>query len=126
MAAASVRLAAPSLPRMLETWTLAVFGVMNNSAAISLLLLPCATSRSTSCSRPVSAWTELPGVALSAARGSSLARRPRSSRAARSGAAPSLSAVVMAASQVAMASSRRPASTRASARRHCILAVSYT
>ena len=34
-AAASVRVAAPSLPRMLETCTLAVFGEMNSAAAIS-------------------------------------------------------------------------------------------
>ncbi len=40
MAAASVRLAAPSLPRMLDTCTLAVFGAMNSTEAISLLLWP--------------------------------------------------------------------------------------
>ena len=35
LAAASPRLATPSLPRMLDTWTLAVLGEMNSSAAIS-------------------------------------------------------------------------------------------
>ena len=54
IAAASVRLAAPSLPRMFETCTLAVFGAMNSSAAISLLLRPVASKRSTSRSRAVS------------------------------------------------------------------------
>jgi hypothetical protein len=40
MAAASVRLDAPSLARMLDTCTLAVFGAMYSLAAISRLLLP--------------------------------------------------------------------------------------
>ena len=42
MAAASPRLATPSLPRMFETWTLAVLGEMNSSPAISRLLRPAA------------------------------------------------------------------------------------
>ena len=54
LAAASPRLATPSLPRMLDTWTLAVLGEMNSSPAISLLLRPAATRRSTSSSRSVS------------------------------------------------------------------------
>ena len=54
MAAASVRLAAPSLARMFETCTLAVLGAMKSSAPISLLLCPAASSRSTSSSRAVS------------------------------------------------------------------------
>src|SRR6185503_1594539 len=53
-AAASTRLATPSLPRMFETWTLAVFRVMNSSSAICWLLRPAATSRMTSASRSVS------------------------------------------------------------------------
>ena len=53
LAAASPRLATPSLPRMLDTWTLAVLGEMNSSAAISRLLRPAATRRSTSSSRSV-------------------------------------------------------------------------
>jgi hypothetical protein len=61
MAAASVRLAAPSLPRMFETCTLAVFGEMNSSLAISLLLLPVVSRRSTSRSRLVSAGSGTPG-----------------------------------------------------------------
>ena len=44
LAAASPRLATLSLPRMLDTWTLAVLGEMNSSAAISRLLRPAATS----------------------------------------------------------------------------------
>ena len=54
MAAASVRLEAPSFVRMLETWTLAVLAEMNSLAAISRLLSPSASRRSTSCSRGVS------------------------------------------------------------------------
>jgi DNA-binding XRE family transcriptional regulator len=53
MAAASVRLLAPSLPRMFDTCTLAVFGAVNSATAISLLLRPAAISRSTSRSRLV-------------------------------------------------------------------------
>src|SRR5436189_261619 len=55
MAAASVRLAAPSLPRMLDTCTLAVFGAMNSTEAISLLLRPAAMTGTPSRSRLVSA-----------------------------------------------------------------------
>src|SRR6202044_1490107 len=51
MAAASVRLDALSLARMFDTWTLAVLAEMNSSAAISRLLRPAATSRSTSAPR---------------------------------------------------------------------------
>ena len=54
MAAASPRLVTPSLPRMLDTCTLAVFTEMNSSPAISRLLCPAAMSRSTSYSRAVS------------------------------------------------------------------------
>ena len=54
LAAASPRLATPSLPRMFDTWTLAVLGEMNSSPAISRLLRPAATRRSTSSSRSVS------------------------------------------------------------------------
>src|SRR5262249_36274178 len=54
VAAASPRETTPSLPRMLETCTLAVLGEMNSSAAISLLLRPAVTSLSTSTSRAVS------------------------------------------------------------------------
>src|SRR5689334_3513043 len=53
-AAASPRLVTPSLARMLDTCTLAVLAEMNSSAAISRLLRPAATSRSTSNSRAVS------------------------------------------------------------------------
>ena len=43
MAAASPRLVTPSLPRMLDTCTLAVFAEMNSSLAISRLLCPAAS-----------------------------------------------------------------------------------
>ena len=66
MAAASVRLAAPSLPRILDTCTLAVFGAMNSTEAISLLLRPAAMSRSTSRSRLVSAVRTSPSARCSA------------------------------------------------------------
>src|SRR6266702_1418727 len=91
MAAASVRLAAPSLPKMLDTCTLAVFGAMNSTEAISLLLRPAAMSRRTSRSRLVSAPRTSPSPCSCAA--PILARRARSSSARRSGLAPSLSAV---------------------------------
>src|SRR5207247_5793176 len=77
MAAASVRLAAPSLPRMLDTCTLAVFGAMNSTEAISLLLRPAAMSRRTSRSRLVSEASTSPSPCASAA--PILARRARSS-----------------------------------------------
>jgi len=92
MAAASVRLAAPSLPRMFDTCTLAVFGAMKRTAAISRLLRPAAMSLSTSRSLLVSdARSAL--SAWSSGTGPILARRARSSRARRSGLAPSPSAV---------------------------------
>jgi hypothetical protein len=53
-AAASVRVSAPSLARMWETWTLAVFGEMNSRAAIAQFVAPEATRQSTSRSRSVS------------------------------------------------------------------------
>ena len=53
-AAASVRVSAPSLARMCETWTLAVFGEMNRRAAIPQFVAPAATRPSTSRSRSVS------------------------------------------------------------------------
>ena len=49
--AASVRDATPSLPRMFETWTPAVFSLMNSSVPIWRLVRPAATSWSTSSSR---------------------------------------------------------------------------
>src|ERR1700722_13300772 len=54
MAAASPRLAAPRLARMLDTCTLAVLGAMNSAAAISRLLRPATSRRSTAVSRLVS------------------------------------------------------------------------
>jgi hypothetical protein len=62
---------------MLDTCTLAVFGEMNSSAAISLLLRPAATRRSTSSSRgqglaalaarpAARRWTAVPGGQLDA------------------------------------------------------------
>ena len=123
MAAASVRLAAPSLAKMLDTCTLAVFGAMNSTEAISRLLRPAAISRSTSRSRLVSEASTAPS------RPSSwtvpiLARRARSSSAARSGLALSLSAVWAAWRHCSVASSRRPASASASASRQRVLATS--
>ena len=53
VAAASLRLAAPSLARMLDTCTLTVLTEMNSSSAMPALLCPSATSRSTSTSRGV-------------------------------------------------------------------------
>ena len=91
MAAASVRLAAPSLPRMFDTWTLAVFGAMNSTEAISRLLRPAAMSRSTSRSRLVSAASTAPSGRSGAV--PIRARRARSSRARRSGRAASRSAI---------------------------------
>src|SRR5580692_7079573 len=52
--AAWVRLAAPVLSRMLRTWLAAVFSAILRREAISLLLLPAASSRSTAISRGVS------------------------------------------------------------------------
>src|ERR1035437_7761412 len=66
MAAASVRLAAPSLPRMLDTCTLAVLGAMNSTEAISLLLRPAVMSRSTSRSLAVSEARTAPSPRCSA------------------------------------------------------------
>ena len=91
MAAASVRLAAPSLPKILDTCTLAVFGVMNSTAAISRLLRPAASSRSTSRSRLVSEASTSPSR-RSSGTVPILARRERSASAARSGRARSRSA----------------------------------
>src|SRR5262249_34901671 len=51
IAAASTRPAAPSLARMLETWTLAVLGLMNNAWAVWRVVGPAATSAGTSPSR---------------------------------------------------------------------------
>ena len=50
LTAASVRVAAPSLARMFDTWTLAVLGEMTRAAAISLFDCPAATRRRTSSS----------------------------------------------------------------------------
>lgn len=50
-AAACVRERTPSLARMLLTWTLTVFGLMNSSEPIWRLVCPAATRASTSCSR---------------------------------------------------------------------------
>jgi hypothetical protein len=52
-AAASPRPATPSLARMLETWTLAVFSVMNNVSPICRLVRPSAINARTSVSRRV-------------------------------------------------------------------------
>jgi hypothetical protein len=54
IAAASPRPATPSLARILETWMLAVLGVMNSAWPICRLVRPAATSASTSVSRRVS------------------------------------------------------------------------
>ncbi len=51
---ASMREWSWSFSRMLRTWFLTVFSVMNSCLAISRLLRPFATSRSTSSSRSVS------------------------------------------------------------------------
>src|SRR5262249_58346554 len=53
IAAASTRVWTSSLARMLETWTLAVLGLMNKAWAIWRLLRPDATRASTSHSRRV-------------------------------------------------------------------------
>src|SRR5205814_10302812 len=50
---ASVRLPTPSLASIEETWNLTVRSSMTSAAAISLLVLPCASSCSTSRSRSV-------------------------------------------------------------------------
>ena len=72
MAAASTRFATPSLPRMFETWTLAVLRVMNRASAICWFDRPAATSRMTSASRSRQAES---------APGSSSAPRVRGARA---------------------------------------------
>jgi len=54
LAAASVRLAAPVLVRMLVTWWATVRRLMTSSSATSRLFLPSARSRRTSTSRWVS------------------------------------------------------------------------
>ena len=54
IAAASVRLAASSLPRMFDTWTPAVFSLMNSRSAIWRFVRPAATCERTSRSRAVS------------------------------------------------------------------------
>ena len=73
------RLATPSLPKMLDTWTLAVLGEINSSAAISRLLRPAATRRSTSSSRSVrpSSPPAAPAPRASGARTASGARAAR-------------------------------------------------
>ena len=76
IAAASVRPAAPSLARMLETWTLTVLVLMNSWRPISPLLRPWATSPRISCSRAVRA-TEAPARAP---RDPDRARPPRAAR----------------------------------------------
>jgi hypothetical protein len=53
IAAASPRPATPSLARILETWTLAVLGVMNSAWPICRLVRPSATSANTLTSRRV-------------------------------------------------------------------------
>ena len=53
IAAASPRPAAPSLARILETWTLAVLGVMYSAWPICRFVRPAATNASTSASRCV-------------------------------------------------------------------------
>jgi hypothetical protein len=40
MAAASVRVDTPSLPRMFKTWTPAVFSLINSSSAMRLFVWP--------------------------------------------------------------------------------------
>jgi hypothetical protein len=52
-AAASTRVWVPSLPRMLDTCTVAVLGLMKSASAIWRLVRPAATSASTSRSRGV-------------------------------------------------------------------------
>ena len=123
MAAASVRLVARSLLKMLDTCTLAVFGAMNSAAAISLLLRPAAISRSTSRSRgdKTLSAAPLPSCCVAVP---ILARRARSSSAARNGRAPSRSAACAACRHCCAASSLRPASASASASRHRVRAIS--
>ncbi len=107
---------------MFDTCTLAVFGAMNSTEAISLLLRPAAMSRRTSRSRLVSEASTVPSPCASAV--PILARRARSSRARRSGRAASLSAVCTASCHCSAASSRRPASASASASRQRVRAIS--
>ena len=52
--AASTRLVTPSLLRMFETCSVAVFGLMNSVSAICRFVRPVATRARTSCSRAVS------------------------------------------------------------------------
>ena len=62
IAAASVRLAAPSLARMFETCTLTVLDAMNSSAPISLLLCPAATRLSISQISSIERGANLPSI----------------------------------------------------------------
>src|SRR6266508_3913242 len=126
MVAASTRLRTPSLPRMLETCTVAVLGLMNSVSAIWALVCPIATSASTSCSRAVrpsrsngdGGWGPGGGLPCAAVPRSRRPRRARASISARSGAASSALAVACAARSGGSTRSRaRPPSSSASASR---------
>src|SRR2546428_28014 len=65
MATACTRVRTPSLARMWETWTDAVFSLMKRAAATCLFVRPSARRRSTSSSRGVSASSG-PGAAAAA------------------------------------------------------------
>src|SRR6266545_6801703 len=101
MVAASTRPRTPSLPRMLETCTVAVLGLMNSVSAIWRFVRPIATRASTSCSRAVrpsrssgdGGWGAGRGVAAASVPRLRRPRRARASISARSGAAPSSLAV---------------------------------
>src|SRR5215217_3928347 len=125
IAAASPRPVTPSLARILETWTLAVLGVMNSAWPICRFVRPSATSASTSTSRRVRP-SEVAGEGRTSgdavvSSGSSRRRRPRwasNSTSRRSGAAPSATVVWWAARSAGSACWRDPpAASSASASR---------
>jgi hypothetical protein len=125
IAAASPRPVTPSLARILETWTLAVFGVMNSAWPICWLVRPSATSASTSASRGVrpseAAGDDGAFGAAVVSTGSSRRRRPRWARSSisrRSGPGPSVTAVWCAPRRTCSARGRGvPPARRASAYR---------
>ena len=123
MAAASVRLAAPSLPRMFDTCTLAVFGAMNSTEAISRLLRPAAMSRSTSRSRLVSDGEHRAVRQVGRGADPSPAGQVVQGPAQRPGREPVRDLGRLDAT-ARSASSRRPASASASASRHRVRAIS--
>ena len=114
-AAACTRFDTPSLPRMFETWTLAVLRVRNSSSAISWFERPIASSRMTSVSRTVSpratagsCSADLPSAVVCSSSRTIRAWPARIVMSRTSGAAPSAAAVERAERRADVAASREP------------------